>query len=424
MDQAQRATPTESDEVLYDVADHIAVITLNAPERMNTISGPMLNDLTRLLIRTNEDRDVRCVILTGNGRAFCAGLDLRKERSGDGISAASSPTSLDLRNTPPTVLQAMDKPTICAVNGGAAGYGMDTALGCDIRIMAESAKLAAAFVKRGVVPESGGTWFLPRMIGWAKASELIFTGRTLSARESLEWGLANEVVPDAALMGRAREVAREIAANAPLAVQAAKRMMRMGLNETFPDHVHHVYLQLLPLFKTQDMQEGIKAFMEKREPKFEGRGLPSALFGCRFRDRVRLPVGNDHLDRVLDPFAGVAQGGWQVGQRKRVGMDFRRVEAFLSHQRHGAAGSAAAFASNSVSVDVVLHEMRDIDRDRIVRKRGEADLAAAVGHVNGLIDRCFGSGALDHIVGAETVSELLDHLNGILVVDIDDAIGA
>ncbi|RDJ93424.1 enoyl-CoA hydratase/isomerase family protein, partial [Lacticaseibacillus rhamnosus] len=87
----------------------------NAPERMNTISGPMLNDLTRLLIRANEDRDVRCVILTGNGRAFCAGLDLRKERSGDGLSSASSATSLDLRNTPPTVLQAMDKPTICAV---------------------------------------------------------------------------------------------------------------------------------------------------------------------------------------------------------------------------------------------------------------------------------------------------------------------
>jgi enoyl-CoA hydratase/carnithine racemase len=164
----------------------------------------------------------------------------------------------------------MDKPTICAINGGAAGYGMDTALGCDIRIMAQSAKLAAAFVKRGVVPESGGTWFLPRMLGWAKAAELIFTGRTLSAQESLEWGLANAVVPDAALMATARSMAQEIAANAPLAVQASKRMMRMGLNETFPDHVHHVYLQLLPLFKTQDMAEGMRAFLEKRTPDFKG----------------------------------------------------------------------------------------------------------------------------------------------------------
>ena len=258
-------------EVLYEVADHIATITLNAPERMNTISGPMLNDLARLLTEANEDKNVRVVILTGKGRAFCAGLDLRMERDGNGLSAASSPTTINLRNTPPTVLQAMDKPTICAVNGGAAGYGMDTALGCDIRIMAESSKLAAAFVKRGVVPESGGTWLLPRMLGWAKASELIFTGRTLSARECLEWGLANEVVPDGELMNRATAIAREIAANAPLAVQASKRMMRMGLNENFHDHVHHVYLQLLPLFKTQDMAEGMKAFMEKREPKFEGR---------------------------------------------------------------------------------------------------------------------------------------------------------
>ena len=194
-----------ANEVLYEVADHIAVITLNAPERMNTISGPMLNDLARLLTEANEDRNVRVVILTGKGRAFCAGLDLRRERDGNGLSAASSPTTINLRNTPPTVLQAMDKPTICAVNGGAAGYGMDTALGCDIRIMAESSKLAAAFVKRGVVPESGGTWLLPRMLGWAKAVRAdLHRPDAQRAASVWNWGLANEVVPDADLMGRAR----------------------------------------------------------------------------------------------------------------------------------------------------------------------------------------------------------------------------
>jgi enoyl-CoA hydratase/carnithine racemase len=266
---------TQTDEVLYEAADGIAVITLNRPERMNTISGPMLSQLTELLLRANADKAVRAVILTATGRAFCAGLDLVDATQGSGIGSQSQASAvsvnLDLRNTPPTVLFAMDKPTICALNGAAAGYGMDTALGCDMRIMAQSAKLAAAFVKRGVVPESGGTWFLPRLVGWSKAAEIIFTGRTLSAQESLELGLANEVVPDAELMSRARAVAAEIAANAPLAVQSAKRLMRMGLQETFNDHVHHVYLQFLQLVRTEDFREGMSSFLEKRPPDFKGR---------------------------------------------------------------------------------------------------------------------------------------------------------
>ena len=262
----------DAPEVLYEVSEHVATITLNRPDRMNTISGPMLNQLTELLLKADRDRDVRCIILTGTGRAFCAGLDLRGATKGDtGLSGASTSTNLDLRATPPTVLFNLDTPTICALNGSAAGYGMDTALGCDIRIMAQSAKLAAAFTKRGIVPESGGTWLLPRLLGWSKAAEIIFTGRTLTAGDCLELGLASQVAPDADVGVVARALALEIAANAPLAVQASKRMMRMGLSEGFDEHVHHVFLQLLPLLRTEDALEGMKAFMEKRAANFTGR---------------------------------------------------------------------------------------------------------------------------------------------------------
>jgi enoyl-CoA hydratase/carnithine racemase len=267
----------QGDEVLYAVADHIATITLNRPERMNTISGPMLNQLTQRLVQADADKDVRVVILTGTGRAFCAGLDLSeatRSKGSDGILSSAGGggfNDLDLRNTPPTVLFNMGKPTICALNGSAAGYGMDTALGCDIRLMASGAKMAAAFTKRGIVPESGGTWFLPRLVGWSKAAEMIFTGRTLTADECVAMGLASAVVPEAELAAAARKLALEIASNAPLAVQASKKLMRMGLNETFNDHVHHVFLQLLPLVRTQDAAEGMRAFMEKRPAEFTGR---------------------------------------------------------------------------------------------------------------------------------------------------------
>lgn len=266
---------SEYADLLYEVDSHIATITLNRPDRLNAISAPMLDSLSRALRDADLDRDVRVIVLTGAGRGFCAGLDLKDLSAGTGIGSngggSLATQRFDLNGSPPVVLHTVDKPVLCAINGAAAGYGMDLALGADIRIASTDAKLAAVFTKRGILPESGGSWLLPRLVGWARAAEIAFRGMTLGAQEALEVGLVNHVVEPERLIPFTREIAAEIAANAPLAVQATKRMMRLGLDETFEANVHHVFLQLLPLFGSKDFQEGVRAFMEKREPQFQGR---------------------------------------------------------------------------------------------------------------------------------------------------------
>jgi enoyl-CoA hydratase/carnithine racemase len=169
------------------------------------------------------------------------------------------------------VINRMDKPIVCALNGAAAGYGMDLALGCDIRIASEHGKMGAVFAKRGVLPESGGCWYLPRLLGWAKAAEVAFLGDVLDAQKSLELGLVNRVVKHEDLMSEAMKVATQIANNAPLSVQSTKRMMRLGMEESFEAAVDHIYLQLLPLFQSEDFKEGLSAFAERRDPQFQGR---------------------------------------------------------------------------------------------------------------------------------------------------------
>lgn len=263
----------EPDEVLYDVADHVATITLNRPHRSNAISMPMLDQLAQRLADADTDPAVRAIVLTGAGSAFCAGLDLKDAASGSGIGGSSGGmvAHFNTRNHPTTVMFEMDTPIIGAINGAAAGFGLDIALGCDLRIVADDAKIVTGFAKRGVVPESGGTWYLPRLLGWAKAAEIGFLGRTLLGAEAAELGLANRSVPAGDVLATATEWAGEIAANAPLAVQSMKRLFRHGLTEDFPSHVHHVLLQTMLLFQSNDFREGVASFMEGRPPEFTGR---------------------------------------------------------------------------------------------------------------------------------------------------------
>jgi enoyl-CoA hydratase/carnithine racemase len=265
--------PTGPD-VLYEVDGHVATLTLNRPHRRNAISFRMLELLSQHLTEAERDRDVRCVIVTGAGKGFCSGLDLQDAAAGSGIGGSGGGGGGGLGNTrdlPTVVLQEMDTPVIAAINGAAAGYGLDLALGCDLRLMAASTRLLPGFAKRGVVPESGGTWYLPRLVGWAKACEIGFLGRDLDAAEAERLGLVNRVVDDDDLLATARAWADEIAANAPLAVQAMKRLYRHGLTEDFASHTHHVLLQVMHLFGTKDFAEGVNSFLEKREPRFEGR---------------------------------------------------------------------------------------------------------------------------------------------------------
>ena len=260
--------PMTTDELLVAHEGHILTLTMNRPERLNAISGPMLAELSGQLHRANTDPDVRVVVLTGAGRGFCSGLDLKAQGETERDNALRL---FDLHNTPPLVLHRMDKPVLCALNGAAAGYGMDLALGCDIRIASEQAKLGAVFVRRGVLPESGGTWYLPRLLGWSRAAEVVFKGEVLDAERSLELGLVSHVVPHDSLMDETMAMAEQIARNAPYSVQASKRMMRLGMDETFETAVDHTALQLQPMFRSEDFREGIAAFMERRDPEFRGR---------------------------------------------------------------------------------------------------------------------------------------------------------
>ena len=259
--------------LIYELKDGIATLTLNRPDRLNALGDTLREDLLDAVTRSAADPEVRVMILTGAGKGFCAGGDVKAMNEAkeagrerpllDKITPSRDRTLLAMRESP--------QPIIAAINGAAAGAGMNLALGCDMRIASTAAKFSQAFVKRGLHPDWGGTYFLPRLVGMARACELTFTGDVVDAAEALRIGLVSQVVAPEELMPTVQALARKIAAGPPVAIRLAKRALYRNAESGLREALEFETFAQNACFETEDAREGIRAFVEKRPPSFRGR---------------------------------------------------------------------------------------------------------------------------------------------------------
>jgi enoyl-CoA hydratase/carnithine racemase len=275
-------------QILYDVADHVATITLNRPEALNAFTGTMMNEIIDAFDRIDADDDVRAVIVTGAGRGFCAGADLSSggdtfSRGGSDVVAESG-VPRDGGGLVSLRIFACKKPVIGAINGPAVGVGVTMTLPMDIRIAADTAKFGFVFARRGIVPEACSSWFLPRLVGISQAAEWVYTGRIFGAAEAVEHRLVRSVHAGDELQGVARAIATEIAENtAPVSVALSRQMMWRMLGAAHPMEAHRVDSRgIAERGKTGDAREGVTSFLEKRPavfPDLVSEGLPAIFPG-------------------------------------------------------------------------------------------------------------------------------------------------
>jgi enoyl-CoA hydratase/carnithine racemase len=260
-----------SEELVFTVEDAIATIRLNRPERLNAFTAPMLDAWAEAIESAKRDAKVRAVVLTGTGRGFCSGGDVRAmgERHEQGETAFQRKTAVHERiHRIPRLLEDFDKPYIVAINGVATGAGLDMALMGDIRFAAASARMAETYIRVGLIAGDGGTWFLPRIVGTAKALELLWTGDFVDAQEALRIGLVNAVLPDAELMPHTYAFAKKLAAQPALTLRLMKRAVYQGLRLDLRAALDMVSSHLGVISTTNDHREAVAAFNEKRLAKF------------------------------------------------------------------------------------------------------------------------------------------------------------
>jgi len=254
--------------VLYEVSEHIATVTLNRPEKLNAATFEMAEQLHAAFQRARDEDDVRCVILTGAGRAFCAGDDIEKAWGTEATDEILREISDVQPRVTPEVAWLVDfpKPMIAAVNGPAIAVGMDFALMCDIRLASEQARFGQFFVRMGLMPDIPGLWRLPQLVGPSRAAELLFTGDMIDAAEAERIGLVSRVVPPDELVPAARDLASRIAANSPLSLRYIKEGLRQGIGRSCNDLVDlggFVGRGLATLFQSEDHKRAVQAFLER-----------------------------------------------------------------------------------------------------------------------------------------------------------------
>ena len=256
----------------YSVNNNVAILTLNRPDSLNSFTAEMHLEVKQVLKAVREDSSIRCLLLTGNGRGFCAGQDLNDRAVNSEQAAPDLGESVE-NNYNPLIraLTSLEKPVICAVNGVAAGAGASIALACDIVLAARKASFIQAFSKIGLVPDSGGTWSLPRALGLPRAKALALLGEKLSAEQAQQWGMIWQCIDDEELMPQAIKMAEHLASQPTKGLSRIKKL----LNESFSNPLH-LQLELekdamRELGKSHDYQEGVAAFIAKRPPTFKGK---------------------------------------------------------------------------------------------------------------------------------------------------------